>query len=143
LKSGGASGALQTIKSLIFRGSQKIDLRYALVQRFDLPIMIYLILGAIILASLLFLALPFLKGPVDTGYFKESDRLHDANLNKEQNIKDKIESTKLALRDLDMENKIGKIANEDFDLLKNELLDEWKSAEDEFSTLKKSQNKSE
>lgn len=47
-----------------------------------------------------------------------------------EQLADRIESTKLALRDLDMENKIGKIAPGDFEALKSELLEEWAEAEE-------------
>jgi hypothetical protein len=35
-----------------------------------------------------------------------------------------------------MENKIGKISNDDYEVLKDELLDEWKSAETEYKQIK-------
>ena len=84
-----------------------------------------------------FLLLPFLYGSAQVNFFQELDPVKKRAADQEQNIKDDIESTKLALRDLDMENKIGKIANEDYEILKDELLEEWKSSENQFKQIKR------
>lgn len=97
----------------------------------------YIVYIGIILVSLVFLIFPFLRGTSQTKFFQELDQEKKRKEDREQNIKDDIESTKLALRDLDMENKIGKISNDDYEVLKDELLDEWKSAEEEFKQIKK------
>ncbi len=57
-----------------------------------------------------------------------------------EKLADKIESTKLALRDLDMENRIGKIAPGDFETLKSELLEEWQEAEEQYKKASQSEN---
>jgi len=96
----------------------------------------YAIYLFVIIVAALFLLLPFVRGVSPVNYFQEIDKEKKNKAEKEQNIKDDIESTKLALRDLDMENKIGKIANDDYEALKDELLGEWKSAEDEYKQIK-------
>jgi len=114
-----------------------MNLRYWSATGFELIYMQYVIYVMIIFAALLFLILPFVRGANPANYFQDLDIIKKKKADKEQNIKDEIESTKLALRDLDMENKIGKIANEDYEVLKDELLDEWKSAENEYKKLEK------
>jgi len=99
--------------------------------------MIYFSFAGIAVFSLIYLSLPFIRGSRFGKYFNDLDERINLKENQEQNIKDKIESAKLALRDLDMENKIGKIANEDYNVLKDELLDEWNSAESEYKQVKK------
>ena len=84
----------------------------------------------------MFLLIPFIRGTRSVNYFQETDKVKKKKEEKEQSVKDNIESTKLALRDLDMENKIGKISNEDYEILKDELLEEWKSAENEYKQIK-------
>jgi sortase (surface protein transpeptidase) len=96
----------------------------------------YIVYAVVIILALLFVLLPFIRGASSAKYFQETDKAKKSKADKEQNIKDDIESTKLALRDLDMENKIGKISNDDYEVLKDELLDEWKSAEDEYKQMK-------
>jgi len=80
--------------------------------------------------------MPFVRGASHVNYFQEADKVKKTKEDKEQNLRDDIESTKLALRDLDMENKIGKIANDDYEILKDELLDEWQSSENEYKKIK-------
>ncbi|MDH5720531.1 MAG: hypothetical protein OEZ13_07890 [Spirochaetia bacterium] len=54
-----------------------------------------------------------------------------------ESLQDTIQSTRLALRDLDLEHKIGKISSEDFDALKKEMLSDWAKVEEEYNALLK------
>lgn len=93
---------------------------------------IYIIFLVLLTGSLVFLAYPFLKGAKSGEYFQSQDMAVVKKQTREQDIKDKIESAKMALKDLDMENRIGKISSEDYEAIKDELLEEWQSAKNEL-----------
>jgi len=99
--------------------------------------MIYLLFTIITIASLVFLLAPFIKGSSSISPDSLTGSL-DKEYLEQESMRDQIESSKLSLRDLDLEHKIGKIASDDFEILKNELLLEWKSAE---TSLKKAGSK--
>ena len=81
----------------------------------------------IVAVSCLIIAVPFIRGDALSVY--ESGTETSGGVSRQEVLADKIESTRLALKDLDLENKIGKIAQEDFNFLKSELLKEWADAE--------------
>ena len=56
---------------------------------------------------------------------------------KAEALQDSIQSMRLALRDLDLEHKIGKISEEDFETLKKEMLSDWAGVEEEYNALLK------
>ena len=101
--------------------------------------MIYVIMAFLLLGALAFLLYPVFTG---TGQkiqppWTEENRQGRLRGEKEE-LSDRMESAKLALRDLDMENKIGKISPDDFEILKGELLEEWVEAKHDYeSALKK------
>jgi len=84
--------------------------------------MIYFLFVLILLLSAFVLIWPYLRGYNDIIF-------NDGAGKKAESTSDQIESIKLALRDLDLESKIGKISQDDFDSLKDELLEEWQEAE--------------
>ena len=71
-------------------------------------------------------------------YSKSPISLKDTNQKSEDIIiiQDKIKSIKASLKDLKLENEIGKLSNQDYHILKAELLREWSENE------KKIKNKS-
>jgi len=84
--------------------------------------MIYFLFVLILLLSAFVLIWPYLRGYNDIVFNDEAGK-------KAESTSDQIESIKLALRDLDLESKIGKISQDDFHSLKDELLEEWQEAE--------------
>jgi len=101
----------------------------------------YIVLAIVTLAGLSFLLLPVLRGG-SIGSGKDLFSLEESLKKKRSDeLKDQIESIKLSLKDMDLEHKIGKIADGDFSILKNELLDEWKNTEALYQeALKKEEN---
>ena len=98
--------------------------------------MIYFILVLILVGALIFLFYPFINGSIETIVppWQESGE-KGKRYDQIEELADRMESTKLALRDLDMENKIGKISSGDFEILKAELLEEWVEAKHEYEAL--------
>ncbi len=90
---------------------------------------LYLIFFLVIIAGIIYLSLPFIRGDA----FTRSLDPTLANDHELMKLKDQAETLKLALRDLDLENKIGKIDVNDFNLLKKELLAEWAAVEKKIS----------
>ncbi|MDH5717158.1 MAG: zinc ribbon domain-containing protein [Spirochaetia bacterium] len=99
--------------------------------------MIYIIFLIVIIISAVILLLPIMKGDAAEYIIEESasEKKNTEDEKKLQDLHDKIESTKLALKDLDLEHNIGKISNEDFDLLKKELLSDWVEQEEIYKNL--------
>lgn len=103
--------------------------------------MIYIITALLLLGALAFLLYPFFTGAGKNieAPWNEEGKEKELRDEKEQ-LHDRIESAKLALRDLDMENKIGKISPGDFEILKEELLEEWSQAKHAYEAAQKETN---
>ena len=101
---------------------------------------LWIIIGSLL--GLAFLALPLIRGGA-IGSKGDIFALEESLKKKESDpIKDRIDSIKLSLKDMDLEHKIGKIESEDFETLKNELLEEWQSNEKLYQeALKKEEGK--
>lgn len=82
----------------------------------------------ILFAVLIVLAALYVILPLVTGEELIEERADAAR--KKEDLSDQIESARLSLRDLDFEHKIGRISDEDFAMLKKELLVEWSDAEE-------------
>lgn len=93
--------------------------------------MLYLIAFIIVSLSFLFILIPYLKG--------ESYIFDDGTVSEDEDLNDRIESVRLSLRDLDLEYKIGKLSEKDFNLLRKELLKEWSELDDELQVVKEEQ----
>ena len=52
------------------------------------------------------------------------------------NIQNKIDSIKSSLKDIELENKIGKMSNEDTEIFRAELLREWALEEKKLKSIK-------
>lgn len=92
--------------------------------------MIYLVFALIVAAALLYLIFSDSRA-IKQGYApvnKEADRLRE-----------RLESIKLSLRDVEYEKTVGKLDEANFSRLQNELLTEWDSIESKIATLAKEQ----
>ncbi|MES0490094.1 MAG: hypothetical protein ABUK01_08890 [Leptospirales bacterium] len=97
--------------------------------------MIYIIFTILCIGSLIYLTLPFIQGAnvaLEANYL-ENRSSKDSKI---EQLSDHIQSLKLALRDLDQENKIGKIDPGDFESIKDEMLIDWKYSEEQLNRLK-------
>ena len=85
-----------------------------------MTIFAYLLL---IIFSIAFLYYPHLSGVVNLDdFFDDSSNKEDS---KNIMIQDNINSIQASLKDLHLENQIGKLSDSDFDILREELLKEW------------------
>ena len=87
-------------------------------------LLLYIIFVSVSLAFLLY---PVLYG---TDVSSKADISSTGNQENQEikediEIKDKIKSLKASLKDIQLENQIGKLANQDYEILRAELLKEW------------------
>ena len=82
----------------------------------------------LILFSIVFLYYPIFYGNPNVEHLF-CDTTDEKNIDL-LNIEDNIMSIKASLKDLHLENQIGKLSNSDFESLREELLKEWSLCED-------------
>ena len=84
---------------------------------------IFLIYLCLIILILFFLYYPFVYSTENShqAFFHDTDKNDDLAIDRQ----DKILSIQNSLKDLHLENQIGKLSDQDFNALKAELLKEW------------------
>ena len=81
---------------------------------------------ALVLFLMIFFFYPFIQGDhllsEKKQYFNKPDKVNEKWI-------EKIEVAKAALKDVQLEKQIGKLSENEYEMIKQELLNEWKEAE--------------